>query len=75
MKIIKEMQIKSTVSYRLPLIRLAHLLSQKQEISAGEDVEEKWLNSCPLLVGTQIAAATMDSNIENPQRLKIELNN
>ena len=41
MKIIKEMQIKSTVSYRLPLIRLAHLLSQKQEISAGEDVEEK----------------------------------
>ena len=70
LQIIKEMQIKSTVSYHLPLVRLAHLLSQKQEIrSAGEDVEEKGLTLVPSWWECRLVQP-MDSNIEYPQKLK-----
>ena len=40
----------------------------QQTISADEDVEKR--NSHALLVGMQIAAATVESSMELPQKIK-----
>ena len=60
--IIREMQIKTTMSYHLSLIR--RLLSKSlQTIDAGDGVER---NPLTLLVGMQTSTATMENSVEIP---------
>ena len=60
------MQIKTTMRY------LSEWPSSiNQETSAGEDVEKG--NTLVLLVGMQTGAATVESSMEIPQKLKMDL--
>ena len=64
--IIREMQIKTIVTYHLtPVIKLS---SVSQETRAGEDEEKR--EPLALLVEMQIGAASVENNIELPQIIK-----
>ena len=59
--IIREMQIKTTVRYRLMLVRTATIKSL-QKINAGEGWRKG--NPLKLLVGVQTDTTTMENNSE-----------
>ena len=61
------MQIKTTVKYHLTLIRMAASVNQQV-------LEKMWRkgNTFALLVVMQIGIATVESNMELPQNLKME---
>ena len=63
--IIRAMQIKTTMSYHLIVIRMASII-RLQITNAGEGVEKT--KSPTLLVG--IGAATVENSMEDPQKTK-----
>ena len=62
------MQIKTTIRYCLTPVRMA-LINKSTTTSAGADVEKE--NPFALLVGMQTGAATVESSMEIPQKIKI----
>ena len=55
-----EMQVKTTMKYHFTLIRMA-TLKRQERTSVGEDVEKREL-SCVLLMGMEIALATVENS-------------
>ena len=65
--VIKEMQIKTTMRYRVTLMMVAIIRKQKQNqkiTSVGEIVEK--LKCCPSLVGMWNDAATVENGMVIP---------
>ena len=65
--IIRDMQIKTTMRYHFTLVRMVIINQQV--------LERMWrkVNPSALLVGMQTGAATVENNMEFPQKLKMEL--
>ena len=68
--IIREMQIKTTMRYLLTPVRW--LLSINEQTTSADMVGRKG-NSFALLVGKQTGAATVESSMDTPQKLKMDL--
>ena len=64
---IREIQIKTTLRYRLTPVRMAKLTRQ-EKTNVGEDVEKG--NALTLLVGMQGGTATRKHSMEFPQDIK-----
>lgn len=62
------MQIETTMKYHLIPVRM--LLSKRQEVTCVVDDVEKRLEIGTPLLGIQISAATMENNMEVPQKNK-----
>ena len=64
--IIREIQMKTTMKYHLLSERLSSINQQETRMLA-----RMWRkrNTFPLLVGMQIGTATMESNMEIPQKI------
>ena len=60
--IIREMQIKTIMRYRLTLVRMAAI--KKSTNNAGEGAKKR--NPLTLLMGMQTSTATMENNAEIP---------
>ena len=60
------MQIKTTMNYPLTPVRMA--IINKQQTSAGEDVEKG--EHLSLLTGMQTGTATVENSVEVPQKVK-----
>ena len=65
--IIREMQIKTIVRCHLTPVRMA-IINKSKTTSVSKDVRKRSL--FVLLVGTQIRAATVESSMEIPQKIK-----
>ena len=64
---IREMQIKTTMRYHVTPVRMAIINKYKQQVLA-----RMWRKGNPsaLLVGMQTSAATVESSMEIPQKIK-----
>ena len=64
---IREIQIKSTLRYSLTPVRMANLTRQETTM-----LERMWKKGNPLtqLVGMQVGTATLENNVEVPQKVK-----
>ena len=65
---IREMQIKTTMRYHFPPVRMAIIKqNNKQQV-----LERSWRKGNPsaLLVGVQTGATTMENSMEFPQKTK-----
>ena len=60
------MQTKTTMRYHLKPVRMA--ITNNQQTSAAQDVAKG--NPFALLAGVQIGAATVESSMETPQKIK-----
>ena len=65
------MQIKTTVRYHLTPVRMAIINKSTNDKCLQGCVEKGTLDA--LLVGMQIGTATVESSMELPQKLKMEL--
>ena len=61
------MQIKTTVRYHFTPVRMA-IMNKSTKTSTGENVKKG--NPSALLVGMQTGAATVENNMEFPQKIK-----
>ena len=61
------MEIKTTVRYHLTHVRMA-IINKSTNTSSGKDVEKG--NPFALLMGIQTSAATVESSMEIPQKIK-----
>ena len=61
--IIREMQIKTTISYHVMPVRMA-AIKKSPNINAEKEVEKR--NLLTLLVGMQTSIATMENSVEIP---------
>ena len=64
---IREIQIKTTMRYHPKPIRMA-IINKSASNSTGKDAEKG--NPCALLVQTQTGAATVESSMELPHKIK-----
>ena len=65
---IREMQIKTTVSYHLTLVRMALIIKKNKQVLA-----RMWRKGNPralLLVETQTGEATVENSMEFPEKTK-----
>ena len=60
------MQTKTTMRYHLKPVRMA--ITNNQQTCAAQDVAKG--NTFALLAGVQIGAATVESSMETPQKIK-----
>ena len=67
--IIREMHIKTTVSYHLTPVRMT-IINKSTNNKCWQGCGESGRNSFVLLVGMQIAIATMENSMEIPQKIK-----
>ena len=65
--IIREMQIKTTMRYHLTPVRMS-IINKSANNSAGKDMAKG--EHFSLLVEMQIGAATVENNMELPQKIK-----
>ena len=60
------MQIKTTMRHHLTPVRW--LKTTQEIVSVGKDMEKR--NTCALIMGMQIGAATLENSMEFPQKIK-----
>ena len=64
---IREMQIKTTMGYNLTSVRMA-IIKETRNNKLVRIWRKK--NTCALLVGMQISAASIENSMEVPQKIK-----